>query len=578
MTDMLTVPESAGEMPPTPTDALDEALATLRARSHAWCATDVPARIELLRELLRTTLDEAPRWVATAAATKGIRRDSPLMGEEWGSGPAVVLRNLALLADTLDDIVATGRPQPPGVRTAADGQVHIDVLPTDVRDRLLFTGFSAEARLDRSVSEQAALASMGRIYRDGHDKQPGVALVLGAGNITSIAPTDVLYQLFALDRVVLLKLNPVTERIGEHIAAAFRPLVDAGLLRLAYGGAQVGRYLTDHDEVDTIHVTGSSATYDAIAFGTGEEGEQRKRQGRVRTDKPISAELGNITPVIVVPGPWSDADLAYHGDNIASMVVNNAGFNCVAARLIIQHRAWARRQALLDAVRGSFRRAEQRVPFYPGARERWERFVHAHRQAEWFGPADEGEIPFTLIPELDPTVTDDVAFTEEAFCGVVGEVGLDTPRSIPEFLDASVDFVNDRVEGTLGVTILVHPRSLEDPEVAAALDRAIDRLRYGTVVINHWLGVAFGLISPPWGAYPGSDPTDIQSGCGMVHNTYLLEDVEKSVVRGPFRTAVPPVWFHTHRTAHRLLRKLVRYIATDDPRILPGLLVDKLRG
>ena len=576
MTSALTIP--AGELPPTPTDTLDEALGALRARSHAWCAMDVPARIELLRELLRTTLDEAPRWVATAAATKGIRRDSPLIGEEWGSGPTLVLRNLALLLDTLEDIEATGRPQPPGVRTASDGQVHIEVLPTGQRDRLLFPGFSAEARLDRSVTEQEAVASMGRIYRDGHDKQPGVALVLGAGNATAIAPTDVLYQLFALDRVVMLKLNPVTERVGEHLSAALRPLIDAGFLRLAYGGEQVGRYLTDHDEVDAIHVTGSSATYDAIAFGTGDEGEQHKRQGRLRTAKPISAELGNVTPVVVVPGPWSDADIDYHGDNIASMLANNAGFNCVATRLVIQHRAWARRQALLDAVRRSLRRAEQREPYYPEARERWERFVQAHRQAEWFGPTDEGQVPFTLIPELDPTATDDIAFTEEAFCGVVGEVGLDAPRSIPEFLDASVDFCNDRVAGTLGATILVHPRSLEDPEVAAALDRAIDRLHYGTVVVNHWLGVAFGLISPPWGAYPGSEPSDIQSGCGMVHNTYLLEDVEKTVVRGPFRTPVPPVWFHTHRTAHRLLPKLSRYIATNDPSILPGLLVDKLRG
>ena len=573
-----TIPSTGGGMPPTPNDALDEALSTLRARSHAWCATDVQARIDLLTELLGTTLDEAPRWVATAAADKGLRRDSRLMADEWILGPTLVLRNLALLRSTLEDIATTGRPQPPRVRTAADGQVHVDVLPTGVQDRLLFPGFSAETRLDRSVSEEAALASMGRIYREWHEKHPGVALVLGAGNITSIAPMDALYQLFALDRVVLLKLNPVSDRVGGHIAAAFQPLIDAGFLRLAYGGAQVGRYLTDHHEVDAVHVTGSSKTYEAIVFGTGEEGAERKREDRPRITKPVTAELGNITPVIVVPGPWSDADLAFHGDNIASMLVTNGGFNCVAAQVIVQHRAWAKRRALLDAVRSSLRRAEQREPFYPGARERWERFARTHRQAEWFGPDDDAKVPFTLIPEVDPTAADGPLFTEEAFSGVMGEVGLDAPRSVAEFIDASVDFCNERLAGTLGATILIHPRSLEAPEVADAFERALDGLRYGTVVVNHWLGTGFGFAAPPWAAYPGSEPTNIQSGRGTVHNTYLLEDVEKTVVRGPFRTATTPVWFHTHRTAHHLVPRLARYFATWDPRLLPGLLAAKLRG
>ena len=574
----LTIPEADSTIPPTPTDAIDASLATLRAGAAQWCATDVLARVELLRSLIDSTLDAAPAWVTAAAAAKGIRRDSPLMGEDWGSGPATTVRNLALLESTLIDIAATGRPQPKAVRTAADGQVAVDVMPADRIDPLLFAGFTAEARLDRSVTEEQAYERMGRIYRPDHVKEPGVALVLGAGNVSSIGPMDALYQLFALDRVVLLKLNPVNAHLGPHIAAAFAPLVDAGFLRLAYGGADVGAYLTDHDEVDAIHVTGSEATYEGIVFGTGEDGARRKRERAPRMDTPVSAELGNVTPVIVVPGPWSDRDLRFHGDNIASMLANNGGFNCVASRMIVQHRAWAKRQPLLDEVRRSLREAEPREPYYPGARERWERFTDAHKQAEWFGEERDDAVPFTLLPELDPGDADDIAFREEAFCGVMGEVGLEAPRSAADFLDAAVAFCNEQLWGTLAATILIHPRSLADPEVAAALDRAIDRLRYGSVVINHWPGAAYGFVAPPWGAYPGSDVADIQSGRGVVHNTYLLEDVQKSVVRGPFRPPAKPVWFHTHRRMDRVGPRLAKAFATGSPVAVAALARDALRG
>jgi hypothetical protein len=57
-----------------------------------------------------------------------------------------------------------------------------------------------------------------------------------------------------------------------------------------------------------------------------------------------------------------------------------------------------------------------------------------------------------------------------------------------------------------------------------------------------------------------------------VHNTYLLEDVEKSVVRGPFRVPLTPAWFHTNRRSHALSSAFAEFTATRDPRIVPRLL------
>jgi acyl-CoA reductase-like NAD-dependent aldehyde dehydrogenase len=581
-TGSIVVPETGSGVPDTPREVLDEAIATLREHAPRWSETDVTARIALLRELTDTTLAAAPTWVPAAAAAKGIPRGSTLMGEDWGSGIAVVLRNLALLTATLTDIAATGRPRPPAVRPipgpGTAEQVAVDVLPTDRMDALLFQGFSAEVRLLPGVTVDQAEARMGRIYRADHRPDPGVALVLGAGNVSSIGPMDALHQLFAEGRVVLLKMNPVNEHLGVHIAEAFEPLIRAGLLRIVYGGGAVGAYLTEHEGIDAVHVTGSDKTHDAIVFGAGAEGRARKSRGERRSTTPVTSELGNVTPVIVVPGPWSDKDLAYHGHNIASMLVNNGGFNCIASRMIVQHRAWSKRSDLLDAIRTSLRQAEERMPYYPGAVERWTNFTDAHTTAEWFGQQGDDRVPFTLIPDLDPERDDDIAFTTEAFCGVMGEVALDTARSIPEYLDAAVEFCNDTLWGTLAASIIVHPRSLADPEVAAAVERAIDRLEYGSVVVNHFTGAAYAFVSPPWGGYPGATDTDIQSGRGFVHNTYLLEDVQKTVVRGPFRPPITPAWFHNHRTAHELLPKVARLTATGNLAGLPSLLWSALRG
>jgi hypothetical protein len=559
-------------MDPQVAGAIDADIAVLREGAQDWVATGVDERIGLLEELAAAILAAGSGWALAAAQAKGIRRDSAAMGEDWGSGVVATLRNVMLLAATLRDIRDTGRPAPPAIRVGDDGRTVVDVFPTEPLDRLLFTGFRAEVRLADGVTPEQARERMGRIYHAGHHSEPQVALVLGAGNVSSIGPMDALHQLFVEDRTVLLKLNPVNEHLAPHLEVALQPLIRAGLLRLVAGGPQVGRYITEHAGIDAVHLTGSDRTYEAIMFGTDDAAEDRRRRGTPLIDKPVTAELGNVTPVIVVPGPWSAADLAFHGDNIASMLVQNAGFNCIAARVIVQHRAWSRREALNDAIRDSLRRAEPREAYYPGAHDRWRSFTDAHPEAEWFGPSGDGRVPFTFIPGLDATRTDDIAFTTEAFCGVFAEVALDAPRSVAEYLDEAVAFCNGTLWGTLSASIIVHPRTMADPASRAAVELAIDRLNYGSVVVNHWSAVPYAMVSPPWGAAPGATPDDIQSGTGVVHNTYLLEDVHKTVARGPFRTPITPPWFHTHRTLGRLMPRVARLLVDRDPRALLGTL------
>ena len=43
-------------------------------------------------------------------------------------------------------------------------------------------------------------------------------------------------------------------------------------------------------------------------------------RGEPLLKKRITSELGNVSAVLVVPGPWTEADLEYQGRNVAGMV------------------------------------------------------------------------------------------------------------------------------------------------------------------------------------------------------------------------------------------------------------------
>jgi hypothetical protein len=124
----------------------------------------------------------------------------------------------------------------------------------------------------------------------------------------------------------------------------------------------------------------------------------------------------------------------------------------------------------------------------------------------------------------------------------------------------------------------VHPRSLRDPAIAAAIERAIENLRYGTIGVNYWAGIGFALAVSSWGAFPGHEIYDIQSGNDVVHNTFMFSRVQKSVIRGPFRSIPTPPWFVTRgKAASQLLKNLALFEADPSPWKIPALLRDALR-
>jgi aldehyde dehydrogenase (NAD(P)+) len=566
---------------------MNETIQKLVEHKDEWARLPIARKIRYLEELRTKTDDVATRWVDAAVKAKRIPSDSPVVGEEWMSGPWALLKGLNVLIRTLEKI---NNEEPivadDSIRTTADGQVIVDVFPTSLFDKLLLSGFSAEVWMQPGVSRENLAARTASFYRD---KNPAgkVALVLGAGNIASIAPLDVLYKMFADGMVCILKMNPVNDYLGKFFEEIFSPLVSDGFVGFAYGGADVGAYLVAHQGVDEIHVTGDYRTYNAIVFGTGVEGEKRRERDDPLVTKRVTAELGNISPTIVVPGPWSDADIAYQAEHIATQKSHNGGFNCVAAQVLVLPEEWNRSEDFVAAVRQTIKRIPAREPYYPGASDRQHAAIAAHPDAELLDDKSSGGVSRAMITGLDSANANEYCFTHEFFSNVLSVTAL-PGKTAAEFLIAAVRFANENLWGTLGANIIVHPETMK--ELGPKLDEAIAELRYGCIGINAWIGVGFLLSETPWGAFPGHARNDIRSGVGVAHNSLLFDQPQKSVIRQPFypfprnllhgefHLSPKPAWFVTNKQAHTVGRRITGFEARPGWRHLPGIFLAALRG
>lgn len=480
----------------TPFDetAIDNALADLSAGEKAWAATSLRRRRELLDEIHARTGRFAEDWVRAARTIKGLDADSSLVGEEWMSGPLTLLQATAALSATLSAL-ETGYSPLAGIalQEAPGGRVAVPILPRGVYDRLLLNGFRGEVWLRPGVDAETARKRAGLAQLDPTATR-GIGAVLGAGNITSIAPLDALYELYAHNRVVALKLNPITDPLYTVFEMVFAPLLELGVLRILTGGAVEGSYLVHHDDVAHVHMTGSAHTHDTIVWGPGQEGLERKKEHRPLLDKPITSELGGVSPTIVVPGDWSDADLRYQAQHVATHRLHNGGYNCVAAQAIVLSADWDRKDRFLAELRTAIERAPRRAAYYPGSDGRVADALASYPDAERLGPGA-GRVLVEQLPRTDTPL-----LRTEYFSPVLGVVEL--PHLGGAFVHHAVDFANTELTGTLGANVIAHPATIR--RLGIGFDRAIERLRYGAIAVNTWTGLAFLAPRAAWGPSPGT--------------------------------------------------------------------------
>ena len=562
----------------------DRSLEVLDANRRRWARLPVSTKIYLLEDVRRRVGEVAASWVEAARVAKRIAPGSPLLGEDWTSGPYAVASAAAAYAETLRRLERGDAVVPSNlIRTLPNGQAAVRVFPTTTEDRLLLSGHTADVWMQPGLTERDVERRAAAFYR-GQEHDGAVAVVLGAGNIAAIPALDLLTELFTHGSVVALKLNPVNAYLGVFFEEIFGAFVDGGFVRLVYGGTEEGTYLTRHSLVDRIHVTGATSTHDAIVYGTGSDAAARKAADDPVIDAPVTSELGGVGPTIVVGGEWSDADLRYQAEHIVSQKLHNHGFNCVACQILVLPESWNQADDLLNAMRSVVAALDERWAYYPGAINRQRDALEAHPEAEIL---TDGYAPVTFITDLDPGDPNEVCFTTEFFGAVLGVVrlpGVDTGS----YLRNAVGFANEMLDGNLGANMLIHPATMS--KHAEDFDNAIHELRYGTIAVNSWVGVAFAMTRATWGGFPGNRRNDIRSGNGIAHNALMLDGVERTVVHGTFapfpRTIRQGVWhaeplpphFVTNASAAVIGERLTQYAATGSAKPIPALFAAALRA
>ena len=559
-------------------------LRRLDAAKHSWAKTTPEERVALLHAVKDAIMPVAEDWVSTASRNKQIPVGSPLEGEEWFSGPYALLSACNNFIATLEAMeggsVAASLPR----RRLHNGQTAVRIVPHTLWDRLLLSGIRAEVWMQLGIDNAEVNERAAQTYAKPADARKGrVALVLGAGNIAAIPLLDTLQKLLVEDQVVLLKLNPVNDYLLPFFEAAFKPLIDRDFLAVIPGDAALGAWACEHDLVEEIHVTGAGSTHDAIVWGKGADGERRRQAGTPLNSRRITSELGAVCPTIVVPGPWNAGDVRYQAEQIATQKLHNGGHNCVSCQTLIMPEGWDQAQDLLDGFRTVVASGGERGVYYPGAKDRLRAFADRAASGGGVERLRRGATQELLLT----TFESDADGQHEVFAPAMNIKWLEGSDPAA-FLEAAIDFANDRLEGTLGANIVIHPatrRAIGE----ARFEELIGKLAYGEIAINAWTGVNFLAVALPWGGFPGTTPENVGSGIGVVHNTFMLEGAERSVLEAPWRpfprgllggsfALMPkPPWFVTHRRAAAIGRQMTHFAHRPSLLKIPGIFLNVLR-
>ena len=536
----------------TPNDEVSVTPARLAAGAARFAGRAPGFRAELARRTALAIAGAADAWAEVAVAMKGGGGDA-VLAQEIATGPLGTMRLALLHARAWLDIAeggvprSPGRPRPLHAGKPVEGRalVAVDVLPAAgprgaLHDGTIFEGVHATVRCHDPGGPEAFARSWRREAAE-RPREGGVAVVLGAGNVTGLAAADVLAQVFEHGRGALLKLHPVQASLAGPLGRALAPLVAEDLLAIVEGGPETARAAIAAPATTHVHLTGGRGAFDAIVWG----GPAPRDPGAVPVlDKTVTCELGNVTPWFVVPGRYSPAALAFQADQIAASIVNNGSFNCIATKLVVTSRAWPQREAFLRSLRRRLASLPPRAAWYPGSKAAWE-------EASGLEAPDDGTLPWVLDEGIDPWRSPRVE--REWFVPVACEAALEG-ADVAAYCHAASDLAR-RLPGSLAASVTL-------PEGLSAVDRhaaenLVDHLPFGVVAVNAWSAIAYAVGSVPWGGFPGATLADPRSGIGFVHDPLLLPLVHNSILRGPLLPSLRPAWFPWHRSGGALARGVV---------------------
>jgi succinylglutamic semialdehyde dehydrogenase len=152
-------------------------------------------------------------------------------------------------------------------------------------------------------------------------KPHGVLAVLGPYNFPAHLPNGHIVPALLAGNAIVFKPSEKTPAVGQRLVELYHKAgVPEGIVRIAQGGAQIGKALSMHADIDGLLFTGSAQTGIAL-----------NRQFATRPDKILALEMGGNNPVIV----WDTRDMHSAAVLVVQSAFLSAGQRCTAARRLI---------------------------------------------------------------------------------------------------------------------------------------------------------------------------------------------------------------------------------------------------
>lgn len=520
---------------------VDRNISTLRLNSQAFSKIDNILLSDMFDECIQNIKSIAYFWATIGADNKGIK-GTVAEGEEWLGGPFASTIALQYYIDFLRNNTVITED------LINDNKIHI--FPNKPIEKLLFPFITADMHFSKNMSKSDIINSRGFGTRLGFKN--GISLILGAGNVSSIPLLDTIYDMVVNRHCILLKLNPVNEYLKPVFEKVFENFISRGFMVVTTGDINVSSYMTAHSGITNMHLTGSDKTYENIVYGsTLNEKDKGKKTLSKKNKKPFTTELGNVTPFIIHPGKWSTSEIKYQARKIVTAKLNNNGFNCIAAQVIVLPKNWKQSQQLVEAIKKQLATEKDRLAYYPNSTETLKRLKSNK----------------TIFQENDltcatPHLTKDLDLNDyyeknEVWSSTLFFKYLEHDNDL-DYVNKAISYVNQDVWGNLGVAVLI--KKHDSKKVKDITKNYVDNLKYGTIAINEWPALGFIIPTMPWGGYPGNKDSDIQSGQGYVHNAYFFESPLKGVLYSKFKLPiVDPVWFTSNKKGSKVFKYLTYY-------------------
>ena len=523
---------------------IDRFISTLRTKSKEFNSINNIQLASMLDETISNIKEVSYFWSTICSDNKGTTK-TPAEGEEWLGGPfaSVLATQYYIKSLTNDDDLDEGNFN--------NSENSYKVFPNNFIERITFPFINAKVYFNKSMSFEDINKFRG--FSKRYDIEPSITLVLGAGNFSSIPYLDVLYHLITRRSVILLKLNPVNDYLKPVFEKVFKNFIERGYIIVTNGNINESKYMATHPGINHIHLTGSDKTYEDIVYGRELTGNERsiKTVPKVNS-KPITSELGNVTPIIIHPGKWSTSDIKYQARKIVTGKLNNNGFNCIAAQVVVLPDGWGHTDTLIKYVKYYMNKAKDRKAYYPDSIERLtklekDKSYERVNSLSCTTPHLTREIKAYNKYELDEVWSSTIYFRKIAY------------SNAEDYVKKSIDYCNNELWGNLGVSVIIKDHNNKFNKHIT--NSYIENLKYGTIAINEWAAIGYIIPQLPWGGFPGNKDNDIQSGQSVVHNSMLFESPLKGIVETKFRISrlIDPPWFITNRKSRRLFMNLTYF-------------------